>query len=394
MVSSMRSPPAIAVDAAIGVTAAGALLVAAWLASEPIGGRPGDGNGHGAIAVALAAGFAAVLTLRRRYPVGVLAAANAGTLAWFALGYPGFLAFLAPLIALFTLTAQRGWRWGLAGGLATGTCMAVVGFAYDKVPDPNGEGALVAYAVGAAVHYRRQLVAAAAGRLAREAQAREEQARRHAVEQRLRVARDVHDVVGHAMATVSVQAGVAIHVFEKQPAQALTALTAIKKITDEGLADVRAIIATLQDDDAPQPLGPAAGLDRLDSLLEATRTAGPDVEFVVRGTRRPLPVPVDLAAYRIIQESLTNVIRHAGARAVRLDLDYRPDSLGIHIRDDGARPPGTGADTGTGTADGHGIRGMRERAHALSGQLTTRAWPDGFEVTCVLPTHDSGTHAP
>lgn len=295
----MRSPPAIAVDAAIGVTAAGALLVAAWLASEPIGGRPGDGNGHGAIAVALAAGFAAVLTLRRRYPVGVLAAANAGTLAWFALGYPGFLAFLAPLIALFTLTAQRGWRWGLAGGLATGTCMAVVGFAYDKVPDPNGEGALVAYAVGAAVHYRRQLVAAAAGRLAREAQAREEQARRHAVEQRLRVARDVHDVVGHAMATVSVQAGVAIHVFEKQPAQALTALTAIKKITDEGLADVRAIIATLQDDDAPQPLGPAAGLDRLDSLLEATRTAGPDVEFVVRGTRRPLPVPVDLAAYRI-----------------------------------------------------------------------------------------------
>jgi signal transduction histidine kinase len=224
--------------------------------------------------------------------------------------------------------------------------------------------------------------------LAREAQTREEQARRHAVEERLRIARELHDVFGHTMATISVQAGVGIHLLKTRPAQAVEALSTIKQISDEGLNDVRTILGVLRaDDDQDQPRSPRGSLDQLHALLDPVRAAGVQPQLTVHGSARPLPAAVDLAAYRIIQEALTNVLRHARARTVQLDLGYEPSQVVIRIHDDGsAASPGQAGTNGQG---GHGISGMRERALALSGQFTGGPHPDGgFQVRCTLPTPD------
>jgi signal transduction histidine kinase len=187
------------------------------------------------------------------------------------------------------------------------------------------------------------------------------------------------------MATISVQAGVGLHVLEQRPGQAREALAAIKKICDEGLTDVKTILGILRAD-APaaeeEPRAPRGGLDQITDLLDTAEAGGLRVELHVEGDPRPLPAPVDLAAYRIIQEALTNVLRHAAARTVGLALQHTPARLIIRIRDDG---PTTSADT----PSGHGIDGMRERARALSGQLTAAPHPDGgFEVCAELPIPD------
>jgi signal transduction histidine kinase len=230
--------------------------------------------------------------------------------------------------------------------------------------------AATAGSAGAAVGYYRAVLAATRGQLARETQTREERARRHAAEERLRIARELHDVLGHAMATISVQAGVGLHVLEQRPGQAREALAAIKKICDEGLTDVKTILGILRAD-APageEPRAPRGGLDRLTDLFDTAEAGGLRVELHVEGDPRPLPAPIDLAAYRIIQEALTNVLRHAGARTVRLTLQHAPSRLLVRIRDDG---PIAGADT----TSGYGIEGMRERARALSGELTAAPAP-------------------
>jgi signal transduction histidine kinase len=248
--------------------------------------------------------------------------------------------------------------------------------------------AATAGAAGTAVGYYRALLVATRAQLAREARTREEQARRRAVEERLRIARELHDVFGHTMATISVQAGVGIHLLQRRPAQAVEALRTIKQISDQGLTDVKAILGVLRADSDPgQPRTPRGGLDQLEVLLDPVRAAGVQPQLTVRGSARPLPAAVDLAAYRIIQEALTNVLRHAGARTVQLDLCYEPERVVIRILDDGSgASPGQ---LGTNGQDGHGISGMRERALALSGQFTAGPHPDGgFQVRCALPAPD------
>jgi signal transduction histidine kinase len=243
---------------------------------------------------------------------------------------------------------------------------------------------------GAAVGYNRAVLAATRARFARETQSREERARRIAAEERLRIARELHDVFGHTMATISVQAGVALHVIEQRPGQAREALATIKKICDDGLTDVTTILGILRTDTSTveatgPPRAPRGGLDRLPELVDTAEAAGLRVELTVDGDVGPLPAPVDLAAYRIVQEALTNVLRHAEARTVRLTLRHEPSRLLIRIHDDG---PTVGPDTRDTAAEhhGHGIDGMRERARALSGRLTAAPHPDGgFEVYADLP---------
>jgi signal transduction histidine kinase len=362
---------------------------------------------------------AGALALRRRYPISVLVVLNAVTLVWAAAQYPGRLITLAPLIACYTLAALRGWRWGLAGAVVTALSALVAIRVAFGAAEPAGTNisavltAATAGAAGTAVGYYRALLAATRAQLAREAQTREAQARRRAVEERLRIARELHDVLGHTMATISVQAGVGIHLLEKRPAQAVEALTTIKQISDQALTDVKTILGVLRaDNDPDQPRTPRGGLDQLDALLDPVRAAGVQPQLTVHGSTRPLPAAVDLAAYRIIQEALTNVLRHARARTVQLDLRYEPSRVVIRIRDDGpaaeragersdavhGRPPeaaspgqagthGRSGQDGTNGQDGHGISGMRERALALSGQFTAGPHPDGgFQVRCALPT--------
>jgi signal transduction histidine kinase len=390
MLSTARRAAPVLTDAAVGVGVA-VLVVAAsaagvgppWISSP----RPLD-----AVAVGLVGVVAGALALRRRYPISVLVVLNAVALAWAAAHYPGRLILLAPLIACYTLAAARGWRWGLAGAVVTAlSALVAIRVAFGAIAPAGISGnavltAATAGAAGTAVGYYRALLVATRAQLAREAQTREEQARRRAVEERLRIARELHDVFGHTMATISVQAGVGIHLLKARPAQAVEALTTIKQISDQGLADVKAILGVLRADSDPgQPRSPRGGLDQLETLLDPVRAAGVQPQLTVHGGARPLPAAVDLAAYRIIQEALTNVLRHAGARTVQLDLRYEPERVVIRIRDDGsAASPGQAGTNGQG---GHGISGMRERALALSGQFTAGPHPDGgFQVWCALPT--------
>ena len=390
LLSTVRTAAPVLVDAGIGVGVAVLVLAASaagvgppWISSP----RPLD-----AVAVGLVAVVAGALALRRRYPTSVLVVLNAVVLAWAAGQYPGRVIMLAPLIACYTLAALRGWRWGLAGVVVTALSALVATRVAFGAAEPAGISGIAVWmaatagAAGAAVGYYRVLLVATRAQLAREAQTREEQARRRAVEERLRIARELHDVLGHTMATISVQAGVGIHLLQQRPAQAVEALTTIKQISDQGLTDVKAILGVLRaDSDPDQPRTPRGGLDQLDALLDPVRTAGVQSQLTVHGSARPLPAAVDLAAYRIIQEALTNVLRHAGARTVQLDLRYEPERVVIRVRDDGsAASPGH---AGTNGQDGQGISGMRERALALSGQLTAGPHPDGgFQVWCTLPT--------
>jgi signal transduction histidine kinase len=371
-------------DAALGVIVAVGLLAAAVAEIGPASvasPRPVD-----AAVVALAATVAAAIAVRRRYPIVALVVLNAVTLVWFLAACPGRLITLAPLIGCYTLAAQRGWRWGLAGAVPTALIQilairVVLGDAATAGVVPTAVLlAATAASAGAAVCYHRAVLAATRAQLARETQAGEERARRLAAEERLRIARELHDVFGHAMATVSVQAGVGLHVIEQRPGQAREALAAIKKICDDGLTDVKTILAILRSDTSTEePRAPRGGLARLTDLVDMAEAAGLQVELHVDGDVQPLPAPVDLAAYRIIQEALTNVLRHAEARTVRLGLKHEPSRLSIRIRDDGRT---AGADT----PGGHGIDGMRERARALSGRLTAAPHPEGgFEVCAELP---------
>jgi signal transduction histidine kinase len=390
MIDSMRATAhrvigsRVAADAALGVGVAVGLLVSAAVGLGPPtapGARPLDAG-----ALALAVTVAAAVAARRRHPVTALAVLDAVILVWFLGPYPGRLVALVPLIGCYTL-AQRGWRWGLAGAVPTALVQIV---AIRVVLGDTTTAGVVPFAAllvatagsaGAAVGYYRAVLAATRSRLAREAQTREERARRLVAEERLRIARELHDVFGHAMATVSVQAGVGLHVLDHRPDQARDALAAIKKVCDDGLTDVRTILGVLRADtpDDERPREPRGGLDRLSDLVETAEAAGLRVELHVDGDPRPLPVPIDLAAYRIIQEALTNVLRHAEASTVRLAVTHGPSRLLIRIRDDGCS---AGADT----ASGLGIDGMRERARALSGRLTAAPHPDGgYEVRAELP---------
>ncbi|MGH3302218.1 MAG: sensor histidine kinase [Streptosporangiaceae bacterium] len=205
--------------------------------------------------------------------------------------------------------------------------------------------------------------------------------RRRQSEERLRVARDLHDVIGHNISLINVQASMGLDLMDSQPEQARAALSAIKSASKEALEELRTMLTTLrQDDDAPR--SPAPGLDRLAELIELTRAAGVSVEIEVAGKPPPLPAAVQLAAYRIIQESLTNVARHAGRARVTVRVTY--DDAGVHVEidDDGpANSRGTGV-IGTGS----GITGMRERATALGGDLSAGfRHGGGFRVSAHLP---------
>jgi signal transduction histidine kinase len=385
MVRIMRVPvghgalPPVAADAILGAFVAVGLVTAAVVEAGVVN----------AGAVALAVAVAAAIAVRRRYPIAALVVLNAVTLVWYSGAYPGRLITLVPLIGCYTVAAARGWRWGLAGAVPTALIQilairVVLGDVETVGVVPNAVLlAATAGSAGAAAGYYRAVLAATRAQLARETQTREERARRLAAEERLRIARELHDVFGHAMATISVQAGVGLHVIEQRPGQAREALTAIKKVCDEGLTDVKTILGILRSDTSTgEPRAPRGGLDRLTELLDTAEAGGLRVELDVDGDPRPLPAPVDLAAYRIIQEGLTNVLRHAEAHTVRLTLTHEPSRLLVRIRDDG---PSAGANP----LDGHGIDGMRERARALSGRLTAAPHPEGgFEVYAELPVPD------
>jgi signal transduction histidine kinase len=207
-----------------------------------------------------------------------------------------------------------------------------------------------------------------------------DRARVLAGEERMRIARELHDVLAHNISLINVQAGVALHLMDAQPGQSRSALAAIKQASNDALTELRSVLDVLRQGDEPQPRTPASGLAHLDALLAKATGTGLGVRKVVEGTPRPLPAGVDLAAFRIVQEALTNVTRHAGPARATVVVGYGDRVLTIQVDDDGRGVSGNGA------GRGNGIRGMRERAAAVGGELSTGPRPGGgFRVRARLP---------
>jgi signal transduction histidine kinase len=209
---------------------------------------------------------------------------------------------------------------------------------------------------------------------------RDEAARRRAMEERLRIARELHDSLTHSISVIQVQAGVAVHLARKRGEDVPPALLAIQEAGTDAVRELRATLGVLRSEDD----GDGSGLSQLDSLMARARAAGLPVTMTVTGAERPLPPEVDQAAYRIVQEALTNVSRHAGHACASVHLHYTPETLSIQVDDDGK---GTVTSTGIRpSGPGLGLVGMRERVSALGGRL--QAGPQGgggFQVRAELP---------
>jgi signal transduction histidine kinase len=322
---------------------------------------------------------------RWRSPVLVLGVVMAASVLYFALGYPYGPAWLALIVAIWTAVTSGARRaaWVTAFvGLAAYFVLAAV---FDR-------GAPVASVPAVLAHLGWLLVVLAAAEVAtasrqrRQAaeRTRAEEARRRAGEERMRIARELHDVLAHNISLINVQAGVALHLMDEQPGQSRSALVAIKQASNDALGELRSVLDVLRQGDEAPPRTPASGLAHLERLVAGAEATGLQVRTQVEGTPRPLPAGTDLAAYRIVQESLTNVTRHAGPASATVLIAYGGKDLTVQVDDDG-RGPAAG-DTGTARGNGNGIRGMRERVAALGGELTTGPRPGGgFRVRARLP---------
>jgi MYXO-CTERM domain-containing protein len=325
---------------------------------------------------------AAAVAFRRRHPLTVLAVTAAATAAWLAARHPYGPMFLPLCVAVFTAASAASRRRfpALAAGVG-GLLVVLVAVAvsdgrerlYDDVPSQLPR-ILLAWATLLAV----PLWLGWAARVRRERAA--EEARRRAEEERLRVVRELHDVVSHSIAMINFRAGVALHVIERRPGEAREALEAIRQGSAGALQELRAALGVLRHpgDRAPART-PVPGLGQLGELVAGVAGAGRRVEVVVEGEPAELAPAVDLAAYRVVQESLTNVVRHAGPARATVLVVYRPSEVVVEVADDGL---GGGPPDGA----GNGIAGMRERVAAAGGELEAGPRPEGgFRVRARLP---------
>ncbi len=342
-------------------------------------GQPGpqlDGLG-----IALLLASAAALVVRRWNPPAVLAFTAAAACTYLVLGYPYGPVFLPPLVALCSAVVSGHRR---AAYVLTALAFAVLLVVHllrtpDQPPPLFGAGgwlSSLAIVIAACEWWRARRERLAQARLAQE-----EAQRRRGSEERLRIARDLHDALGHHVSLINVQAGVALHLMDDDPEQARSALAAIKQSSGQLLREMRATLGVLRGVDEAPPRQPVSGLARLEDLLDENRSAGLPVDLEVVGTPRDLPPSVDHTAYRIVQEALTNTRRHAGPARASVRLRYDEEGVVVQVEDDGA---GTGSPTEP--SGGNGLPGMRERATAIGGSLS--AGPrdgGGFHVMATLP---------
>ncbi|MFE1084607.1 MULTISPECIES: histidine kinase [Brevibacterium] len=360
---------------AVAVTLVISLVIAADAESAPLPG------------VAWAIGFGALMLLRRRLPLTVLAVTVFGIFAYYALNLPPIGMVLPAVGALYSTAEVRRTSWAVLGAAVL---IAVSTFYRFDDLDPRaqltGYGfvtelalAAAAIALGSVVRLiretRTQSARIAALTTAEESRAAE--ARMHS--ERVRIARDLHDTIGHTLSVASLHTSVAAEAVD--PDDRAAALERVRGATSEALRELRRTVKVLREESAgATALGPASalGLASISSVIESARAAGLDVTVDLDVDPARLPRAVDAAAFRIVQESVTNVLRHSGASAARVSGQVHGDELIVRVRDDGH---GGAADT----AAGAGIRGMSERAGLLGGRLGAGANGEGFEVIAHLP---------
>jgi signal transduction histidine kinase len=334
-----------------------------------------------ALGLALLVAGSAALIPRRRYPVAVLALTYGAAFAYLTTQVHTAPVWGSVIVALvtaiylrrrvaavsFILMGYVGFLWGptIAGKRAPSPVFAL-GLAL-------GLGALIG---GSELYRLRRQRSVAVGK------SRREQRLRHASEERVRIARDLHDTVAHNISAINIQAKTALHLMDREPDQVRDALSTIHDMSKQALVELRSILNVLRDVDGTAPRRPAPGLDQLPALLATTKAAGVQAVLREAGDKRPLPSEVSLAAYRIIQEALTNAARHSGGDHADVMLVYRPDDLLIEVADNGTvRPPIPGNGTGV------GVTGMTERARALGGSLSVTAHEaGGVVIRARLPT--------
>ena len=341
-------------------------------------------------AVALVLLSSVPLAWRRRAPLPVLVVVLATSVAGAAARYNSSAGGLAVLVALYTVAAHCDRRRSVAAAVLTAVgVLIVLATAPEHIEAIDVVGNYVVFAtawiLGDNVGVRRAYVAELEARATRLEQQQEEQARRAVGRERGRIARELHDIVAHHMSVMVVQAGGARRVLDTDPDQAREALASIETTGRQALSEMRLLLGVLRSDDdaAGDGLGPQPGVKALDGLVEQLRDLGLPVELKVEGEPRPLAEGVDLSAYRIVQEALTNTLKHAGRAQAKVVLRYGADDVVVEVVDDGR---GAGADAVNGPATGHGLVGMRERVALFGGDLRTGPRPGGgYLVHARLP---------
>ena len=390
MIELLRPGPARrwAVDAAIAAAVTAFMVGCTYAAGSwhPHATPPGP-----ATYAALAAGGLS-LTARRRFPVAVLAI-TLGSALWAGAGSQANLAWLSLVVAFFTAVLARR-RAAAVASLLIGYVVSV--WPPWRIGAPHH--ATVGFAVGLAIGLFfllsvAEVIRARGQRRAALERSRAEEMLRRAGEERMRIARDLHDVVAHNISVINVQANTALHLMDRQPERARQALTAINDVSKQALVELRSVLGVLRDVDEAAPRAPSPGLARLRDLVDSAAAAGLTVHLEEDGPLEPLPADVDVAAYRIVQEALTNSARHASGAAVTVRVRSGADALMVEITDDGAgQPAGRGASTVSWDGgSGNGITGMAERAAALGGTLQAGPEPGGgFGVVARLPRRGGG----
>ncbi len=369
-------------DLAVGLSAVVWIVVVTAQIEPSEGDRKLDGLAYACMA--LAGGF---LVARRRWPFAVVAVVTAALAVYAGRSYPGGPVFVTLFVALYSLATTRDRRVAFGSAAAAAGGLVVV-----TQVTHTGPGlvhlvfigwAAAAVFLGDALRSRRERMAALEERARHLEQSREEEARRVVAEERLRIAQDLHDSVAHSMATISVQAGVAAHVIDRHPDRAREALMVIQQASGEVLDELAALLGLLRvDRGGHAALSPPPAPAQLSALVDSAKRSGLQVALRVETSLEHVPQPVGVALYRIVQEALTNVVRHAGsgARATVTVAGAQAGHLSLEVVDDGAGSNGAAPGAGV------GIVGMRERAEATGGTLEAGPLPGGgFAVRAVWP---------
>jgi len=374
-----RKPSPFLVDVLVAGAVAVPVSLDAWW-NEP-GTRQADAITYLLVVVSIGA-----LLVRRRWPMAVAVVCGAAVTTWYLLGHHGEALIVPTMVALYTVATQGDRRRTARVGVVAVVWSAAVSLGADQVGFLFAESVwpLIALLLGEVVRGRRELLDEYAARAARAEAEREKEARRRVEEERLRIARELHDIVAHTVAAMNVQAGLAADAFDARPDLARGALAQVRASGREAVQELHAVVGVLRDDGANGSTLPAPRLSQLDELVERTAAAGLNVTLHRQTGEQSLPAVVELATYRIVQEALTNVIRHAGARHTVVSVIRENSAVVVEVADDGTAGDGA-APAGVPTR-GFGLVGMGERAAAIGGTVEHGPRPEGgFRVRAVLP---------
>jgi signal transduction histidine kinase len=335
------------------------------------------------------------IVVRRRWPLGALTMSSLGILVHLLIGWPEGSLPLSALFLTYTVATLCAAREAIIGLAVVAAVVIVLGLTNAPGLDALGVLSVLAqfaavWAIGLAVRNRRLATDARVREADERAEVERQSTARVLAEERLRMAQELHDVVAHSMSVIAVQAGVGAHVVGDRPDQARIALETISAMSRGTLSEMRRLLGALRDSEGNRSHAPAPGLSDLAQLVDDVRATHVPVTLSVVGTAAAVPAGLELSAYRIVQEALTNVLKHAGATTrVEVTIRHLHGSLAIEVRDDGRGLASFTATDGAPEGSGHGHVGMRERVELWGGELSLGAAPGGgYRVKALLPYGD------